>query len=247
MTIDSAIILAAGVGKRLGDIGKQLPKSLLVIGERRLIDYSISALLASGVKNIHVVTGHLNEQLERHLSSHDQIKINFNKNYLSTGSMGSLLTLRDQVTSDFLLLDADIIYDPIAISDLVNCPHQNAVLLTSASHSGDEVWACASNGRLTALSKTVESQEMIMGEFVGITRLNLETFNKMCDLKIHSSIPASLLEYEQVISSICEETEIQCVLHRDLIWTEIDTQDQLAYAKQEVFPKLKRISVGFCS
>ena len=59
--IKQAVILAGGMGTRLKDITKEMPKGFLVIDEIPIVEQSIQKLIASGIEEIIIGTGHCNE------------------------------------------------------------------------------------------------------------------------------------------------------------------------------------------
>ena len=62
--IRTAIILAAGMGVRLKERGKLMPKGCMCLGEKAIVEESVLRLLAVGIERIVIVTGHLAEQYE---------------------------------------------------------------------------------------------------------------------------------------------------------------------------------------
>jgi len=76
MNISStAMVLAAGLGKRLGDITNNTPKPLVKIGNTCCLDLSIEALKQAGFKRIIINTHHLAEQIERHIKRYSDLEI----------------------------------------------------------------------------------------------------------------------------------------------------------------------------
>lgn len=67
--ITTAVVLAAGRGTRLGALTAENPKPLLRIGVETVIDRIVVALRDAGITRIIVVTGHLADRIESHLSS----------------------------------------------------------------------------------------------------------------------------------------------------------------------------------
>ena len=63
-SIGTAIILAAGMGVRLKERGKLMPKGCLCLGEKPIFEESVLRLLAVGIERIVIVTGHLAEQYD---------------------------------------------------------------------------------------------------------------------------------------------------------------------------------------
>jgi MurNAc alpha-1-phosphate uridylyltransferase len=76
MNISStAMVLAAGLGKRLGDITKNTPKPLVSIGNTCCLDLSINALKQAGFKRIIINTHYLADQIEAHVKSYTDFEI----------------------------------------------------------------------------------------------------------------------------------------------------------------------------
>ncbi len=76
MNISStAMVLAAGFGKRLGDITKNTPKPLVSIGNTCCLDLSINALKQAGFKRIIINTHYLADQIEAHVKSYTDLEI----------------------------------------------------------------------------------------------------------------------------------------------------------------------------
>lgn len=65
-----ALILAAGKGTRLGDLGRQVPKVLLPIGGRPLLDHHLEHVEREGVRRVVINAHHLADQLHEHLASY---------------------------------------------------------------------------------------------------------------------------------------------------------------------------------
>jgi choline kinase len=105
-----AVILAAGLGTRLGDTKGDFPKAMVRVGEKRLIDHVLSFLDSPRVTRKIIVTGYKSELMEEHLRGHDDsIKIVHNPRF-SDGSIFTVATALDHVEGEFLLMNADHIY-----------------------------------------------------------------------------------------------------------------------------------------
>jgi NDP-sugar pyrophosphorylase family protein len=107
--IDHAVILAAGRGKRLGDLVAATPKPLLEVGGRPLIDRIIEALSHNGVQRFTVVTGYLADQLEAHLSDRWGDAVAFVRQDEPRGTAHALLLARGPCAgAGFVLAWGDI-------------------------------------------------------------------------------------------------------------------------------------------
>ena len=67
MQIDRAMILAAGLGTRMRPITNHLPKPLVQVADRSLLDWSLDNLQQGGISTVHVNVHHLADQIEDHL------------------------------------------------------------------------------------------------------------------------------------------------------------------------------------
>ena len=65
MTIEQALILAAGRGVRMGPRGQSIPKGFIELGGTTLIARSLALLAAAGIEEATIVTGHLGERYEQ--------------------------------------------------------------------------------------------------------------------------------------------------------------------------------------
>lgn len=106
--IKDAVILCGGKGKRLGEIGKDLPKAMIPINGKPLIDYQIEWLKKYGVKNIILACGYKWEKLKEHLR--DNAKYAVEEEPLGTG--GAIKNaLKYLEGDDFFALNADDLTD----------------------------------------------------------------------------------------------------------------------------------------
>ena len=64
-----AVILSAGIGARLGTEKNSLPKGLLEIGGKPLLEYSLEALIQNGIKDLILVVGFQHEQIKNRFGS----------------------------------------------------------------------------------------------------------------------------------------------------------------------------------
>ncbi len=101
------IILAAGLGRRLGRLTKDLPKPLLPVGGIPVIKLNIEKLKESGVKSIGVNVFYKANLIRDFLKNFKGLKV-VNEKFLS-GTGGALLNFRDFVTKDFLIHNCDVV------------------------------------------------------------------------------------------------------------------------------------------
>ena len=153
--------------------------------------------------------------------------------------MGTLECCAPLVTGSFLLLESDLIYDSIGLFTLINDERKNLILASGATHSGDEVYLQAdADMRLTGLSKKKQDLHSVLGELVGITKLTKEVLNNMCAYAKdhHNDLPK--MEYEHALLKIAETAAVAVKKIEYYVWREIDDEDHLAMAVNDIYPHI---------
>jgi len=110
-----AIIIAAGQGLRLGDLTKNLPKSLLDINGKSILERQTELLQANGITEIIVVTGPNQEKFSDKKLKY--VKDNFYENH---EQLGSLMEARNFFNSELLILFSDVLFDNQVLSKIIN-------------------------------------------------------------------------------------------------------------------------------
>ena len=128
-----AIILAAGMGKRLGEYTHDNTKCMLEVNGIRLIDRALSALKEVKVTRVILVVGYKGQNVKDYVGENYQgIPIEYVENpiYDKTNNIYSLYLAKDyMLAEDTLLLESDIIFDPSVIKKLVGNEYPNLALV----------------------------------------------------------------------------------------------------------------------
>lgn len=236
-----AVILAAGQGKRLGPRGANQPKGLVTIGEKPIIERSISQLVDQGIEEVGVVVGFQARKFFYLSSIFPQVSLLTNPLFANSGSMQSLKVAHEWAKSEILVLDSDIVYDTQGLVSLLALSTGNSVLVSGPTAAGDEVWAFGTKEQISGLSKNSgEFRERVIGEFVGICRLQPNFLTAMIEAT-NKLQPAQVGDYEEYISAIASSLKLSPCLVSNLRWGEIDTEEQLKMAAERIFPKLDKV------
>jgi len=171
--IKLAVILAAGVSKRLNNAPPGRPKGFVNIGGETLISRSIACLKKHGIERILIGTGYgasLYEQLAEYVPEIITCKCRY---YRTTGSFYTLYNMRNLIQEDFLLLESDLIYEERAISQLLRCGSADTILASGRTYSKDEVYIQAdADSMLVNMSKDETVLQSVCGELVGISKFS---------------------------------------------------------------------------
>jgi choline kinase len=237
--VSTALILAAGLGARLGQRGRAAPKGFLRLGERPIVEESAALLAEAGMRRIVIVTGHLCEFYDELRRTFPRlIETAHNPDFATTGSLRSLACARELVDGDLLLLESDLVYERRALVAALGDPRDDVVLLSAPSGSGDEVWVETDGGRLVSMSKDRSRLGAgVEGELVGISKLSHALYRELCDVAEDPAAARGHYETEGLVA-LAPRRPIPCRLVPDLVWTEIDDEAALARARERVYPAI---------
>ena len=125
--VKRAIIMAAGIGKRMQPLTFTTPKPLVKVNGVRMIDTVVDGLLANGIREIYVVVGHLKEQFYDWATERGDIEIIENPYYETCNNISSLYVAREHL-GECIILDGDqIIYNPTILDPHFTLSGYNAV------------------------------------------------------------------------------------------------------------------------
>ena len=145
-----AIILAAGMGRRLGEYTKDNTKCMLPVNGVRLIDRLLSQLSKLELNRVVIVVGYKGQNLINYIGNryYEQLKIEYVENpiYDKTNNIYSLALAKDKLQEDdTLLIESDLIFDDGMFSLLIENPYPNLALVAKY-----ETWMDGTMVRLDA-------------------------------------------------------------------------------------------------
>ena len=124
--VKCAIIMAAGIGKRMQPLTFETPKPLVKVNGVRMIDTVVDGLRTNGISEIYVVVGHLKEQFFE-WGKEKGVQIIENPYYDTCNNISSLYVAREHL-GDCIILDGDqIIYNPTILDPHFTLSGYNAV------------------------------------------------------------------------------------------------------------------------
>ena len=239
-----AIILAAGFGKRMRPFSDATHKTLLQVGERTVIQWIVDALVENGVIELIVVTGYRSEQLRSYLNaSYPALTITYihNSRYAQTNNIYSMGLALDAtaITSDVLIIECDLIFEPAVIRRLLDSRHSNAALVDRYRAGMDGTVVELSGGLITEV--IVPKRQGPGFRFDGKYKtLNIYRFSR----EFCTGAFKKLLDYYIAVISENDYYEIvlgliiylqQEAIHAEILqgerWTEIDDPNDMAVAR----------------
>ncbi len=237
-----AVILAAGVGRRLHTVTQHHPKCLIPIGETTLLIRHLEALEHVGVSQVTIVVGYKQELIREAVASWSgSLPVQFlvNEEY-ERGSIVSLWVARQVLDDDTVIMDADVLFHPSILERLVASSHPNALLMDeTVAQDTEECMVVVRQGRVIALTKQMPDTYDEAGEGVGFLKLSrhdVPILLKSVEVRIRQGLLD--MEYEDALQDFFQATFVGAEKVGGLPWIEIDFPKDVARAQNDVLPKL---------
>ena len=160
-SVRKAVLLAAGSGTRLEQVTQGLPKCLIAVGGRLVLDRQLDALAAAGIDDITVVAGYRADRVIDHLAGRCRVVVN--ERFATTNSIVSLELAAPHVAGDaFVFQNADVVYEPALMQRFVTAPRPNACLVDPyLPWSADEYDVATHEGRIVRYARDVPASESV--------------------------------------------------------------------------------------
>ena len=131
----AAVIMAGGKGTRISSVASDIPKPMIRIQGKPVLEHEIECLREQGFTDIIITVSHLAEHIMNYFGDGSGFGVNISY-YIEEqplGNAGALLKLRSELTEDFLLLNADAVFD-IDFNRFVAYHREKGGLVTLFTH-----------------------------------------------------------------------------------------------------------------
>lgn len=177
--VSSALILAAGRGKRLMPFTGDKPKCLVEVGNRPILFYQLRALEKYGIRTITITTGYQAEQIKAYAPAHfPSLEFRFvhNDRYETTNDIYSFYLARDSWSAGGIVLDSDVLFHPTILAKLIENPKSTLALRRGVCGDEEMKIVLTPEGCVGKISKELAPAETV-GESLGIS-LFRDEFNQ---------------------------------------------------------------------
>ena len=242
-----AIIIAAGSAKRLSEKTKNLPKSLLDINGKTILERQICLLTNVGIREIIVITG-------PNVSQFDKFPFIFvrDEDFDNHDILGSLMAAKDFFNDDLIILYSDILFDEKILEQVINfvCDVGIAIDLDweknyenrneHPKYEAENV--LLENQKIIKIKKNISTYnaDQVLGEFLGIVKLSSKgatNFAKRYNFlqkthsgRFHEAPSLAKAFITDIIQDLIESNILVSPIIVKGKWCEIDTKQDLEIA-----------------
>lgn len=236
------MVLAAGAGRRLEPLTKDLPKTLLPVdGERTILDVALANLRRAGMEEVVVVTGFAAHRIEERRAdleaAHDvRLELVFNDKALEWNNAYSLWCARDHFDQGVVLCNGDTVH-PGSVEDAVIAARGDDDLVLAVDdvkELGEEEMKVhlSADGYLDRIHKSLDPATA-QGEYIGVTLIEPHAADRLADALKATYERDPQLYYEDGFQELAERGgRVACVPIGDVEWVEVDDHADLAQARE---------------
>lgn len=237
-----ALILAAGMGTRLGSYTKEIPKCMVVINSKTLIERQIEYLIKNDIKKIVIACGYQKDKLKEYLTNKRYPNVDFvfveNNKYETTNNIYTLFLAREYLKQDdTILLESDLIFEENIIKKIIKADGNDVIAVSKYERGMDGT--CITVNLSKQLNKIYTKQyfdETKSDEYyktINIYKLSKEFCNEKYIPNLEKYIEKGKFSnyYEEVFKEIEDTSEIDIGIFEKEKWYEIDTAQDLEKAK----------------
>ena len=238
-----AVILAAGLAKRLRPLTDLTPKCLLDIGGKNLLQRTIENVLQNGINDFIFVTGYRENMIKEYIAKNfPDLNAVFltNSDYMNNNNSYSLWMTKDYAGEEIILMDSDILFDGQIIKELINSKFQTCLALKKHKLDEEQIKVKAGNSnKVLEISKVVEIEKAI-GESIGIEIISGEFLKDMYDILERKIVKENNVNefYEKTFEEVIEKNdsakEMYVVDISEYMCMEIDTIEDLENARKNL-------------
>lgn len=246
-----AIIIAAGIGKRMNELTDDMPKCLLEFNKKPLLEVQLDTLRQNGIEDISIIVGYKREKIK-----YPELKYYVNNRYEHNDILHSLFYAEKEMDDEFIVSYSDILYDTSVLKKLLKNDEDISIVVDvdwrkyyegRKDHPIDEAENVIfdSDKRVVKIGKIIQNKDAANGEFIGMIKCSKKGanifknhFNKLKQLYYGKPFQeAPVFEKAYLTDMIQDLTDSGILVHCVTInggWKEIDTVEDYKRALKNI-------------
>ncbi len=235
-----AIILAAGIGSRLKPETCSRPKCLVEVLGKPILEYQLTALESTSVRDIVIVSGYKSHEIERYIKkrkNRKNVTIIINDNYECTNNMYSLFLALSSIDLKeydyYFVINGDVVIEPKIAKALDNV-NISTIAVDTSLYLDESMKVTIVNGKITNISKNIPIKESngVSIDFYGFRQTDMMKLFEV--IKRQYIDKNDLGKWTEVAIQKALQDDVLVMVPKDitgLIWWEIDNEIDLKRAE----------------
>lgn len=223
---DHAVVLAAGMGRRLQPLTDDTPKALLEVDGQPILGHILDRFAAANYERVTIVTGHEAAQIRSYCEETNGLDVEciHSDAYCETNNSYSLWLARDRIRGGFTLVNADTLF-PADCLERLRDADDSVLVVDAADLLGEEEMKVAiEDGRVTAVGKDLPDAD---SEYIGLCKFgsdDADALVRQLDELVENGRTDEW--YEAAFDRLVADRPLGVVTVRDR-WIEIDNREDL--------------------
>lgn len=219
---------------------ENLPKCLLGLGGRNMLEWQLRGLAAAGVRETVVVTGFRAELVERTIEqvapAQMRVRTLFNPFYKVADNLASCWMVRHELHGSALILNGDTLFEPEIAKRLLAAPDApiTVTIDRKPTYDADDMKVVTAGERLTAIGKKLP-MNTVTGESIGFLRFNAsgaEAFVNEIERTMRTPEGVGLWYLSAIHRLANAATDVRVASIEGLVWGELDFPADLARCRE---------------
>lgn len=237
-----ALMLAAGMGRRMGKYTEAMTKCMIEVGGKTLLQRAVDALEKAGITKFVMVVGWASEKLVDYIKNNItgmEFEFVYNKDYAVTNNIFSLYLAKEQLMrDDTILLESDLVYDDTLLRDVVQDPNPNLVVVAKYEHWMDgTVTTLDSDGNIMEFIEKKDFHFDHINDYY--KTVNIYKFSKEFSSRLYVPFLEAYIQaygknqyYEMVLKTLAHlsRAQLKAFVLRNVTWYEVDNSADLEIA-----------------
>ncbi|MBC8180626.1 phosphocholine cytidylyltransferase family protein [candidate division KSB1 bacterium] len=220
-----ALILASGLGIRLNPLTEILPKCLVKVVDKTILDYQLNALYENGIKDVIITTGHLEHKIKNFIKQYEQ-KFNFtlvhNEVYDKTNYIYSIYKAKEELDDEIILIHGDLVFDQQVLTELLKSQYKNSVIIEKDNQPQSDFKGAIENDKIKEISiHLFDKNCFFLAPFYKFSKTDFSKWlNKIEEYVIKNQVTCYA---EDALNELLgKEVDLHAVYLNDLLCMEVD-------------------------
>lgn len=228
------IMFNSGTGSRLKPITNHIPKCLIKIDDKTILEHQILNLIKNNINEVIITTGPHEEILKKYLQKKfPEIKFKYIKNplYENTNYIYSMWLTKKYLDSDIITLHGDLVFDECLLNRLIHTKSYSRVLVNNEIPPPKKDFkAMIRNGRIMKIDVNLTGEKsFFLAPMYKLLKKDVNLLMKQIDVFIQNK--KYMVYAEEAFNLISDKIILKPLYYQKELCLEVDTIDDLILAK----------------